>query len=77
MLKRISNAKERIINKKYIHFNFNQNDNEINIFFDRETYNIVGWQLLDIYQNLNITYLDSIIKNQILDKDLFKLPAQN
>ena len=77
LLKRISNAKERIVNKKYIHFSFNQNDNEINIFFDSKTYNIVGWQLLDIYQNLNITYLDSIIKNQILDKDLFKLPAQN
>ena len=77
LLKKITNSKESIINKKYIHFSFNQNDNEINVFFDRKTYNIIGWQTLDIYQNLNITYLNSIIKNQILDKSLFKLPAQN
>ena len=26
--------------------------------------NLIGWQTLDIYQNLSITYLNSIIKNQ-------------
>ena len=29
---------------------------------------LIGWQTLDIYQNLNITYLNSIIKNQNIDK---------
>ena len=31
----------------------------------------------DIYQNLNVTYLSSVQKNQQVDKNLFKLPTQN
>ena len=33
-----------------------------------------GWQTLDVYQNLSITYLSSIIKNQELNKNIFYLP---
>jgi len=32
---------------------------------------------LDIYQNLSITFLSSIIKNQNLDIKIFELPKQN
>ena len=46
-------------------------------YFDKKTYNLIGWQSLDIYQNLSITYLNSITKNKKLDKDMFKLPKQN
>ena len=49
----------------------------INIFFDNETFNLVGWQTKDIYQNINVTYLSSININQPVDKNLFKLPTQN
>ena len=37
-------------------------NNEINVFFDNKTFNLIGWQTKDIYQNLNITYLSSIKK---------------
>ena len=77
LLKKINNLNERIIEKKLINFNFIENDNEINIFFDNKTYNLIGWQTLDIYQNLSITYLNSIIKNQKLKKNIFKLPDRN
>ena len=77
LLEKIINSDERIINDKFINFNFTENQNEVNIFFDKDTLNLIGWQTLDIYQNLNITYLNSIIKNQILKKDLFKLPKKN
>ncbi len=77
LLKKISNLNERIIDKNIINYNFFENENEINIFFDKKNYNLIGWQTLDIYQNLSITYLNSIIKNQKLEKDLFKLPSQN
>ena len=77
LITKISNLKERIIEDKFINYNFIENDNEINIFFDKKSFNLIGWQTLDIYQNLSITYLFSIIKNQKLDKDLFKLPKQN
>ena len=75
--KKIRTSKERLINKKFVNFKFSQDENEINIFFDKNTYNLIGWQTLDIYQNLSITYLFSIIKNQKLNKDLFLLPERN
>ena len=77
LLNKIKNLDERIIDEKYINFNFSQNDIKINIFFDKETFNLIGWQTLDIYQNLSITYLNSIIKNKKLEKDFFSLPKQN
>ena len=77
LLKKILNSKERIIDDKFINYNFNENENEINVFFDKNTFNLIGWQTLDIYQNLSITYINSIIKNKKLKKNLFKLPIQN
>ena len=77
LLKKINNLNERIVEKKFINFKFIENDNEINIFFDIKTHNLIGWQTLDIYQNLSITYLNSIIKNQKLKKNIFELPDRN
>ena len=77
LLNNINKSKERLVDNKFINFSFFQNDNEVNIFFDKNTYNLVGWQTLDVYQNLSITYLFSIIKNQKLNKNLFILPKKN
>jgi outer membrane lipoprotein-sorting protein len=77
LINEIKNLKERIIDDKYINFTILKNDNEINIFFDNKNYNFIGWQTLDIYQNLNITYLSSIKKNEDLKKNIFKLPDPN
>ena len=77
ILDKISNLNERILDDKFINFKFYQNENEINVFFDKKNYNLVGWQTIDIYQNVSITYLYSIKKNQKLEKELFKLPSQN
>ena len=52
-----------------------ENDSEINVFFDSQTFNLIGWQTKDIYQNLNITFLSSIKKNQLITKNFFKLPS--
>tara|TARA_B100001109_G_scaffold173155_1_gene141578 strand:- start:982 stop:1530 length:549 start_codon:yes stop_codon:yes gene_type:complete len=77
LINKIIISKERIIENGIINYSFKENDNEINIFFDANNYNLIGWQTLDIYQNLSITFLTNIIKNQKLDKNLFKLPDQN
>ena len=58
-------------------FSFSQDENKINVFFDKNTFNLIGWQTLDIYQNLSITYIFSILKNQKLDKNQFSLPNRN
>ena len=77
LIGKIKDLKERNIDDKFINFKFIENDNEINIFFDIKNYSLVGWQTLDIYQSLSITFLSNTIANQNLDKSLFYLPSQN
>ena len=76
LITKISNLKERIIEDKFINYSFIENDNEINIFFDKDNYDLIGWQTTDIYQNLSITYLTNIVKNQNLENNLFDLPKR-
>jgi len=77
LIDKIYNLEEKIIDNSYINFNLYENDNEINIFFDNQTFNLVGWQTKDIYQNLSITFLSSIKLNESINNKLFKLPRQN
>ena len=77
LISEIKFLEERVINNKFINFTILKDENEINIFFDKNNYGLVGWQTLDIYQNLSITYLSSVKKNELLKKNIFKLPSAN
>ena len=77
LISKIFELEERIVNKSLINFTIQEKDNKINIFFDDQTYDLVGWQNTDIYQNFNITFLSSIRKNRVLSKNLFEIPSQN
>ena len=77
LIKKILSSKERAIENTMINFTILENNNEINIFFNKETFDLIGWQNIDMYQNFNITFLSSIRKNRVLAKNLFKLPVQN
>ena len=77
LIQKIENLKEKKLGETFINFEIIEEENEINIFFDNENFDLVGWQTKDIYQNLNVTYLSSIKKNHKVDKNLFELPAQN
>ena len=77
LIKKIRNLKEKILDESYINFTIIEDNNEINIFFDNKTFNLIGWQTKDIYQNINVTYLSSIQENEKIEKNLFKLPIQN
>ena len=77
LINKIKILEGRIIDKSFINYTIKENDNEINIFFDRKTFDLIGWQNTDIYQNFNITYLSSIQKNRIISKNIFKLPSPN
>ena len=77
LIEKIHNLKEKIIDGSYITFTIIENNNEINIFFDDKTFNLIRWQTKDIYQNINVTYLSSIKENKQIKKNLFKLPTQN
>jgi len=77
LINKIVNLEERVIDESYINYTISENNIEINIFFDDRTFNLIGWQTKDIYQNLNITFLSSIKINEILNNNLFRLPTQN
>ena len=77
LINEIKFLKERVIDNEFINFTILKDENEINIFFDKDNFNLIGWQTLDVYQNLNITYLSSIEINKILKGNIFKLPLAN
>ena len=77
LINKIKSLKERTIDNNLINFTIFENNNEISIFFDKKTYDLIGWQNTDMYQNFNITFISSIRKNRVLSNNLFKIPAQN
>ena len=74
LINKIIDLDERIIDESYINYTILENDYEINIFFNKQNFNLVGWQTLDIYQNLNMTFISNLKKNQKIDKKIFNLP---
>ena len=77
LISKIYYLEEKILDESYINYKIVEQDNEINIFFDNQTFNLIGWQTKDIYQNLNITFIFSVKTNEVINKNLFKLPLQN
>ncbi len=77
LIKKIKSLKERTIDNNLINFTILENNNEISVFFDKQTHDLIGWQNTDMYQNFNITFISSIRKNRVLSKNLFNIPAQN
>jgi outer membrane lipoprotein-sorting protein len=65
------------VDGKYLNFKIFENENEINLFFDKENFRLVGWQTEDVYQNLTITFISSIKINQEVDSRIFILPKNN
>jgi outer membrane lipoprotein-sorting protein len=77
LISQIKDLKGRIIENKYLNFTLINDNNKINIFFNIQTLNLIGWQTEDIYQNLVITFISQIKLNQKIDKNIFKLPEMN
>ena len=77
LIDKIYTLNEKIIDNSYINYTIKENDNNIDIFFDINSLDLIGWQTKDIYQNNTLTLLYSVSKNQIIKRELFKLPTQN
>ena len=77
LINKINFLEERIVDESLINYKIKENDIEINVFFNKETYDLIGWQNTDVYQNFNITFISSVRKNRKLSKNIFKLPTQN
>tara|TARA_B100001057_G_scaffold270493_1_gene270680 strand:+ start:28 stop:573 length:546 start_codon:yes stop_codon:yes gene_type:complete len=77
LISKIKFSEERIVDESFINYTIKENNYEINVFFNKENFDLIGWQNTDVYQNFNITFLSSIRKNRIISKNIFKLPTQN
>ena len=76
LISKINDLEGRDVDNKYLNFTILENNNEINIFFDKKTSKIVGWQTQDIYQNLVITFISSVKINKKINDDIFILPKK-
>ena len=77
LIEKMLDLNGKLIDDKYYNFSIKKKDNKINIFFDKKSYDLMGWQTEDIYQNLVITLIYNIEKNKKIDEKLFKLPKLN
>ncbi len=77
LLDKIKNSKNYYSDKNIVAFKFFKDENQINLFFDKKTLNLKGWQTVDLYQNLSIVYLSSIVFNQKIEKKVFNLPTSD
>ena len=76
LINKIKNLNERVLDNKFVNFKFFEEDFEVNIFFDYNTLDLIGWQTEDIYQNLTITFISAIKKNLNINEKIFKLPSR-
>ena len=77
LISKIDILEPREIDSKYLNFKILENNNVINIFFDKKNLNLIGWQTEDIYQNLAVTFISSVKINQKIDNKIFILPKNN
>ena len=77
LISKIDVLEARVVDNKYLNFTILENNNEINIFFDKKTSDLVGWQTKDIYQNLVITFISSVKINKKINGDIFILPKND
>ena len=77
MIDKIISSELLEINEKFIFIQIDEGNNKIDVFFSKKDYEIIGWQVEDVYQNLAVTYIfNSSINNKINEK-IFRLPAND
>tara|TARA_B100001123_G_C15167297_1_gene969914 strand:- start:386 stop:937 length:552 start_codon:yes stop_codon:yes gene_type:complete len=77
ILNQMKKLKGELVSNKYYKYSIKSENNEINIFFNKKNYQIIGWQTEDIYQNLVVTYIYNLKTNNKINKDIFRLPERS
>ena len=57
----------------YYVFNLDYENNSIKVFFDKNDLNIIGWETIDIYQNIVQTFISDIQKNISVNNKIFNI----
>ena len=77
LLQKINSSKLNDVDGNYILLKISEKNNNINIFFSKKNYYLIGWQVEDVYQNLAITYIFNTSINKNIDEKLFNLPKND
>jgi outer membrane lipoprotein-sorting protein len=77
LISKIKTIEPRVIDNKFLTFKIFENSNQMNIYFDKKTLLLTGWQTEDIYQNLSITFISSVEINESIDDRKFLLPQSD
>ena len=77
LIENINKIEGKLLNETHFAFSIKVENNLVNIFFDNETFNLVGWQTEDIYQNKTATFIYDLEYNKDVDKGLFNLPSMH
>ena len=76
ILNKIKNLEPKINNNK-IEFLIATKKKLISVFFNSKTYDLAGWETIDIYQKEVIFQIYNLEKNINIDEKRFKLPTLN
>ena len=77
LISKINTLEPRDIDGQFLAYKIFQNENEINIFFDKKTLDLQGWEITDQYNNSINFSLKIITKNDVYKKEIFKIPDIN
>jgi len=69
---------ESLQNKNFYEIKYSdEKRGEITFFFSKKDYNLNGWKLVDINNNVTILKIKNLIKNSIVEKNFFLIPDEN
>ena len=74
LIRNIKNSELKYLEEKYLFLEIRENNKNLKVFFSIDNFEIVGWQVEDVYQNLAVTYIFDTSINEKIDENLFKLP---
>ena len=57
----------------YYVFNFEYENTLIKVFFDKESLDLIGWEIKDVYQNLIQNFLSDININIVVEEKIFSI----
>ncbi len=77
LINKIKSSKIDEIKNKFLLFQIIEKNNNINVFFSKDNYELIGWQIEDIYQNLAVTYIFDTAFNKKINEKIFKLPKND
>ena len=77
ILNLVQNSEPMIIDSSIIKYELvEKNSNKLKIFFDKNSLELVGWQMIDAYSNEVSFFLKNTETNIIIKNEIFKIPRE-